>query len=69
MTKVDEQIRISNDSICKLIDKFNIDERGFLSQNVLDKLRTFVEAVAVKATGEDEYSYEIFQTKARIVVS
>ena len=61
MNNVDEQIRISDDAICKLINKFEVDERGFISQNILNKLRTFVEAVSVKTSGENEYSYDIFQ--------
>ena len=65
MRKTDDQIRISDDAVCKLIEKFEANERGFQSQNILDKLRTFVEAVAVKASGEDEYSYDIFQDKAK----
>jgi len=69
MRNVDEQINISDSAICKLIDTFGADERGFLSQNILDKLRTFVEAVAVKVSGEMEYSYEIFQDKAKNYVA
>ena len=65
MRNVDEQINISNKVICKLIDTLGVDERGFLSQNILSNLRTFVEAVAVKAVGETEYSYQIFQDKAK----
>ncbi|MGB3988754.1 MAG: ATP-dependent RecD-like DNA helicase [Minisyncoccales bacterium] len=69
MRKVDEQINIVNESICKLIDTFGADQRGFLSQNILDKLRTFVEAISVKAAGETEYSYEIFEDKAKNYVA
>ena len=69
MRKVDEQINISNEAISKLIDTFGADQRGFLSQSILDKLRTFVEAVSVKAAGETEYSYDIFQTKAKNYVA
>ena len=65
MRNVDEQINISNDAICKLIDKFETDERGLLSQTILDQLRNFVEAVSVKTTGETKYSYQIFQDKAK----
>jgi hypothetical protein len=65
MRKVDEQIDISDKAICKLINAFGADERGFLSQNILDKLRTFVEAISVKAIGETEYSYDIFTNKAK----
>ena len=69
MRKVDEQINISDKAICKLIDTFRAGERGFLSQSILDKLRTFVELVSVKVTGETEYSYNIFQTKAKNYVA
>lgn len=69
MRKVDDQIKISDEAICKLIDTFKADERGFLSQSILDKLRTLVEAVSVKATGETEYSYEIFDSKAKNYVA
>jgi predicted transcriptional regulator len=69
MRTVDEQISISDEAICKLIDKFGANERGFLSQSILDKLRTFVEAISVKASGEVEYSYDIFQDKAKNYVA
>lgn len=65
MSNVDDQIKVSNDAICKLIDKIDTEDRGFLSQNILDKLRTFVEAIAVKASGEVEYRYDIFDQKAK----
>ncbi len=68
MRKVDNQINISNVAICNIIDKFEGDERGFLSQNILDKLRTFVEAISVKAYWSDEYSYNIFQNEAKLYV-
>ena len=32
-----------------------------LSQDILSNLRTFVEAVSVKASGQQEYSFKIFQ--------
>lgn len=69
MWKVDEQIQISDEAICKLIDTFGKEERGFLSQGILDKLRSLVEAVSVKATGEIEYSYDIYQKKAKNYVA
>jgi len=65
MRKVDEQIKISDDAICKLIDTFGEDQRGFLSQSILDKLRTFVEAVSVKVSGEMDYNYDLFNSKAK----
>jgi hypothetical protein len=65
MRKVDEQINISNEAICKLIENIGVEERGFLCQNILDKLRTFVESISVKISGENEYSFEIFQKKAK----
>jgi len=69
MRQVDEQIRISDEAICKLIDTVGPDERGFLSQSILDKLRTFVEAISVKASGETEYSYQLFNKKAKSYVA
>lgn len=69
MRNVDEQINISDKAIYQLIDKFGSDERGFLSQNILDKLRTFVEAVSVKMIGETEYSYDIFKNIAKNYVA
>ena len=69
MRHVDDQINISNEAICKLIDKFEIDERGLLSQAILGHLRNLVEAVSVKAAGETEYSFQIFQTNAKNFVA
>lgn len=69
MRQVDNQINISNNAICKHIDNSKIEERGFLSQNILSHLRTFVEAVSVKAANKDQYSYDIFQNEAKNYVS
>ena len=66
---VDDQIKISSDAICKLIRQSSEDERGFLSQNIIDKLRTFVEAVSVKVSGENTYNYKIFQNKGKLYVA
>ena len=67
--KVDEQINISNLAICKNIDKFSWDDRWFLSQNILDKLRTFVEAIAVKLAKEEEYNHDVYKEIARPIIS
>lgn len=69
MRKVDEQINISNRAICKHIANSSSSERGFLSQNILKNLRDFVEAVSVKASGSNQYSYDIFQNTAKQYVS
>lgn len=69
MRQVDEQISISDQAICKLIEKIGADERGFLSLNILNNLRTFVEAVSVKVAGETEYSNDIFKNKAKNFVA
>lgn len=69
MRQVDEQISICDKSICKLIETLGAEERGFLSLNILNNLRTFVEAVSVKAAGEIEYSYAIFTNKAKNFVA
>ena len=69
MTNVDEAIKNSDQIICNLIDSIDADERGFLSQNILNALRNFVEAVSVKASGETEYSYDIFRDRAKHYVA
>ena len=68
---VDEQIKISNKAICKLIGTLTLGDagRGLLSQAILSNLRPFVEAISVKVTGETEYSYQIFKKKAKHYVS
>lgn len=65
MRNADEQIKILDQAICRHIESFKAGERGALSQDILKKLRDFVEVVSVKACGETNYSYEIFQSKAR----
>lgn len=67
--KVDEQINISNIAICKNIKKYSLDDRWFLSQNILDKLRTFVEAIAVKIAKQDDYSHDIYKNIAISIIS
>lgn len=69
MRRVDEQISICDQAIWKLIETFEADDRGFLSQNILNNLRTFVEAVSVKAAGETEYSNDFFKSKAKNFVA
>jgi len=69
MVKVDDQIYILNKSICKTIDLLDVNNKGFVSQNVLNTLRTFVEVISVKVAGEVNYSYDIFQNKAKNYVA
>jgi hypothetical protein len=69
MRQVDDQIRILDKAICRNIEDFKIGERGALSQDILKKLRDFVEVVSVKACGRDEYSYGIFQNEAQSYVA
>ena len=64
MNKIDQNIISINKEICTNINKFGSDERGILSQNILDKLRTFVERVSLKiyARRQDiDDSYENIQ--------
>ncbi|BFH17403.1 hypothetical protein WJ0W_002179 [Paenibacillus melissococcoides] len=49
--KINLDILVLNESICKNIAKFDYSERGLLSQNILSQLRNFVEAIAVKIYG------------------
>ncbi len=58
--KVDSYILEINKVICGNIEKFDISERGLLSQNIMSQLRNFVEHVALKiySNGQDiEISY------------
>jgi DNA replication protein DnaC len=54
MYKIDKAILDINKSICKNIDKFDDSERGLLSQNILTKLRHFVEHISLKAYSDGE---------------
>lgn len=47
MKRIDISIKNINDNICKNIGKIR-DDRGYLSQNILSQLRTFVEHIAMK---------------------
>ncbi|MCY9508463.1 hypothetical protein M5W68_22000 [Paenibacillus larvae] len=49
--KIDQNILVINESICKNITRFDASERGLLSQNILSQLRNFVESIAVKIYG------------------
>ena len=53
---IDKRIMEANSNIERNINKFSNNDRGFLSQNLLNALRTFVEYVAVKIylTGKTE---------------
>lgn len=47
-TSIDKKILEANSVIEKNIEKYKDDDRGFLSQNVLAQLRTFVEYIGLK---------------------
>ncbi len=47
-TTINRKIMESNSIIEKNIEKYSDDDRGFLSQNVLAQLRTFVECIGLK---------------------
>lgn len=67
---VDEQIKIIDKSICKEIENYHIlNERGFLSQEILSKLRHFVEAICNKISGEKEHTYDNFKLKSKNFIS
>ena len=53
---IDKKIMEANSNIERNIDRFSAEDRGFLSQNLLNALRTFVEYIAVKIylTGKTE---------------
>jgi energy-coupling factor transporter ATP-binding protein EcfA2 len=48
MNEIDHHIINIDITICKNIEKFNGEDRGFLSQNILSHLRNFVEHIALK---------------------
>lgn len=61
MDKIDSHILNINRVICSNIDKFDIVERGLLSQNILSQLRNFIEQISLKiySNGQDiEITYE-----------
>jgi len=64
MNKINSDIHNINNVICKNIDTCDITERGFLSQNILSQLRTFIEHISLKfySNGQDiEDTYENIQ--------
>ena len=68
--KIDSYILTINQSICKNIEKFGNTDRGILSQNILDKLRNFIEHIALKfyCNGQDiEDTYENIQKAINFV--
>lgn len=48
MNKINSCILDINKTICKNIDKFDVADRGLLSQNILSQLRNFVEHISLK---------------------
>ena len=61
MNKIDSHILSINKVICNNIDKFDITERGLLSQNILSQLRNFIEHISLKvySNGQNiEITYE-----------
>ncbi len=48
---IDSDILVVNRSICNNISRFDVSERGLLSQNILSQLRNFVESISVKIYG------------------
>jgi hypothetical protein len=48
MNNIDHHILEVNKVICSNINKFDVSERGLLSQNVLSQLRNFVEHISLK---------------------
>ena len=54
MHRVDKAIQITNDVICDNIKRFDINDRGLLSQNILSQVRNFVEYIAIKSVTNDK---------------
>ena len=51
MSNIENEILITNQIICKNIDKFDASERGLLSQNIIAQLRNFVEQISLRVWG------------------
>jgi energy-coupling factor transporter ATP-binding protein EcfA2 len=59
--KIDEQIKISDEAICRQIESVDFHGRGVVSQTVLKLLRDFVEHIMFKIYAEEhdvEYHYD-----------
>ncbi|HRB70796.1 MAG TPA: ATP-dependent RecD-like DNA helicase [Flavobacterium sp.] len=52
MSEITSHILNIDQTICKNIKKFDIEERGLLSQNILSQLRNFVEHISLKVMEE-----------------
>lgn len=48
MSKITSQVLDIDKTICKNIEKFDANERGLLSQNILSQLRNYVEHISLK---------------------
>lgn len=61
MRKIDKQIKISDEAICRQIESVDFHGRGVVSQTVLKLLRDFVEHIMFKIYAEEhdvEYHYD-----------
>lgn len=61
MKKIDQQILDINQSICENIDAFDIEKRWLLSQNILDKLRNFIEHISLKIYADPDDIENIYE--------
>jgi energy-coupling factor transporter ATP-binding protein EcfA2 len=70
MKKIDEQIRICSDAICRHIDSLDFFGRGAVSQDILKKLRDFVEHIMLKiydCVQNIEYNYRNIESAISFV--
>ncbi len=61
MRKIDGQISICNEAICRHIDSLDFFGRGAISQDILKKLRDFVEHIIFKIYASEQpvaYHYD-----------
>jgi DNA replication protein DnaC len=67
MRKIDEQIKISDEAICRQIESVDFHGRGVVSQTVLKLLRDFVEHIMFKIyAGEHDVEYHYDNIKDAI---
>lgn len=59
MTSIDDKIRISDSAICRNIKNIKFSSRGAASQDILKKLRDFIEHIMIKFYAEEKHIKDI----------
>ena len=67
MLDIDKAIYDTNTNICKNISKYDVSERGFISQNILGQIRNFVEYVIQKVVMREDTSPNSYEDKEEAI--